>query len=298
MRVAPNLYTAVNAAIGQSEEQLQGAVSQLASGKKVAIPSDDALAFANDLRSVAASASVDRYTQNAQAVTAQAQMADAALSGVVTLLTKAVSLGTEAGNGTLTDSQRSALAQQLQGILASVVSQANSTSNGAGLFAGTAGTATPFVADPSSAAGYTYQGNSETNHAQVGDALSVTVGVPGDTIFMSASGNVLGSLQQLVSAVQSGSSSAIADSTAAVTSAIAHVDEVRATYGGTVSQLNAQSDYLSSETVALTSQQTSLTAVDTATAATNLTQAQTAHDAMLAMAAKILPTSLLNYLQN
>ncbi len=69
-------------------------------------------------------------------------------------------------------------------------------------------------------------------------------------------------------------------------------------YGNTVNQLTTENDYLSQETVSLTSQQDSLVDIDTATAATNLTQAQTAQSAVLAMAAKILPTSLLNYLQN
>ncbi len=298
MRVDPNLYTGVNASIQQNEASLQTAVNQLSSGKRVATPSDDPLAFANDLRSVASSATVDTYTKNAQSVMAQAQIADSALSSVVTSLTQAISLGTEGGNGTLTSTQRSSLAQQVQGLLGQVVSQANTTSNGQALFAGTAGTATAFVADPTSVNGYTYQGNSDSNQAQVGQSFSVAVNISGDQIFTNSSGNVLGALQSMVTALGSGSSADIASATSAVSSAIAHVDGIRAMYGNTVNQLTTENDYLSQETVSLTSQQDSLVDIDTATAATNLTQAQTAQSAVLAMAAKILPTSLLNYLQN
>ncbi len=298
MRVDPNLYTGVNASIQQNEASLQTAVNQLSSGKRVATPSDDPLAFANDLRSVASSATVDTYTKSAQSVMAQAQIADSALSSVVTSLTQAISLGTEGGNGTLTSTQRSSLAQQVQGLLGQVVSQANTTSNGQALFAGTAGTATAFVADPTSVNGYTYQGNSDSNQAQVGQSFSVAVNISGDQIFTSSSGNVLGALQSMVTALGSGSSADIASATSAVSSAIAHVDGIRAMYGNTVNQLTTENDYLSQETVSLTSQQDSLVDIDTATAATNLTQAQTAQSAVLAMAAKILPTSLLNYLQN
>ncbi len=298
MRVDPNLYTGVNASIQQNEASLQTAVNQLSSGKRVATPSDDPLAFANDLRSVASSATVDTYTKSAQSVMAQAQIADSALSSVVTSLTQAISLGTEGGNGTLTSTQRSSLAQQVQGLLGQVVSQANTTSNGQALFAGTAGTATAFVADPTSVNGYTYQGNSDSNQAQVGQSFSVAVNISGDQIFTNSSGNVLGALQSMVTALGSGSSADIASATSAVSSAIAHVDGIRAMYGNTVNQLTTENDYLSQETVSLTSQQDSLVDIDTATAATNLTQAQTAQSAVLAMAAKILPTSLLNYLQN
>ena len=50
-------------------------------------------------------------------------------------------------------------------------------------------------------------------------------------------------------------------------------------------------------TISLSSQQAALTSIDLSTAATNLTQAQTAHSAILAVAAKVLPVSLLDYLK-
>lgn len=297
MRVDPNLYTNVNASMQQTEQSLQTAMNQLSSGKRVSKPSDDPLAFAADLQSVATSASVDRYSKNADAVAGQAQLADSALNSVVAALTKALSLGVQGGDGTLTADQRSSLTQQVQGIFAEVLTQANATSNGVALFAGTAATSAPFAADATSPSGYTYTGNSGSNQAQVGSGLSVTVNVPGDSVFANANGDVFGSLKKMVTALQGGSAAAIGDATAAISAAIAHIGQVRVVYGNTVNQLNAENDYLSRETISLSSQQDSLVNVDFATAVTNLTQAQTAHSAVLAMAAKILPTSLLNYLQ-
>ena len=296
MRADPNLYASVNIAINQSEQSLQTAMNQLSSGKRVALPSDDPLAFAQDLQSLAASANVDRYTTSADAVLSQAQMADSALSSVTTSLTQAISLGTEGGNSSVSPAQRGALAEQVQGLLTDVVAQANTTVNGTAIFAGTASTTTPFVADPATPNAYTYTGNSVTNQAQVGDTLQVTSGLPGNSVFMSSTGSVLGSLQQMVAALQSGSTADIATANASISAAIGQVGEARAVYGGTVNQLTQQTGYLSQETVTLSSQQTSLVDVDTATAATNLTQAQTANSAVLAVAAKVLPQSLLNYL--
>ena len=296
MRADPNLYTTVDAAIQQSEQSLQSAMSQLSSGKRVTLPSDDPLAFAQNLQSLAASANVDRYTTSADTVLSQAQMADSALSSVTTSLTQAISLGTEGGDSSVTSAQREALAQQVQGLLANVVSQANTTANGMAVFAGTGSTTTPFVADPATANSYSYTGSSDTNQAQVGDNLQVTTGLPGNCIFMNSNGNVLGSLQQMVTALQSGSVNGIANANAAITAAIEQVSQARAVYGGTVNQINQQTSFLSQEKITLSSQQTSLVDVDTATAATNLTQAQTANSAVLAVAAKVLPESLLNYL--
>ena len=298
MRVDPNIYTSVNNAIQQSEQSLQTAMNQLSSGKRVALPSDDPLAFAQDLQSLSQSAAVDQYTQNADAVLGQSQQADSALSNVVTSLTQAISLGTEAGGPSITSTQRAGLAQQMQGLLSEVVSQANLSLNGTALFGGTSGTLTPFVPDPTSTNGYTYAGDANSNQATIGDNLQITVNLPGSSIFSAASGNVLGSLQQMITAVQSGSASDLASANADVTAAISHVGQIRASYGSNIAQLNAQNDVLSQETVSLTSQQANLVDVDTATAATNLSQAQTTNSAVLAMSAKILPESLLNYLHN
>ena len=297
MRVSPNLYSSINASIQQSEQSLQTALNQLSSGKRVALPSDDPLAFSQDVQSLATSASVDTYTQNADSVLALAQQADSSLSSVVTSLTQAISVGTEASGPSVTTSQRAALAQQVQGLLSDVVSQANLNVGGTALFAGTSGTLTPFVADPTTADGYSYTGDDGTNQAAVGNQLQVTVNVPGDQVFTSPDGNVLGSLQQMISAIQSGSTTDLASANAALTSAVAHVGQVRASYGSTVDQLQAQNSFLSQETVSLSSQQSTLVGVDTATAATNLSQAETTNSAVLAAAAKVLPQSLLTYLQ-
>lgn len=297
MRANPDMYASVNVSMQRSEQQLQTAMEQLSSGKRVERPSDDPVAFAANVQSLAQSATVDRYTKSADAVLAQAQMADAALSSVVTLLTQAVALGVQGGNDTVTPQQRAGIAQQVQGLLASVVNQANATDNGSALFAGTARTDTAFVPDASSSSGYAYQGDSESNQVSIGDSLSVTENVSGDQIFTSAFGNVLGSLQALQQALTAGDTADISDATAGVSAAIAHVGQMRAVYANTVNQVNAQSDYLSQESVSLTSQQNGLVAMDTARAAVNLTQAQTAQSAVLAMAAKILPMSLLNYLE-
>lgn len=295
MRIDPNRYDSINAAIQQSEQQLQTAMNQLSSGRRVSLPSDDPEAFASNLQNLAAAANVDTFTRNADSVLSQAQMADSALSAVTTALTQAISVGTEAG-GETNASQRASLAEQVGAIQSQVIAQANLTSGGQALFGGTSGVVTPFVQDSTSATGVTYQGNSEANQAQVGDSLSVAVNLPGDAVFLNSAGNVLGSLQQMITAIQSGDPSQLTSASAAVTAAIGHVSEVRATYGANVNELTAQKSFLSQETVSLSSQQSALIDVDTATAATNLSQAETQNSAVLAAAAKVLPQSLLQYL--
>ena len=297
MRVDSNQSTALLADMQSSQGALSTAVTQLASGKRVATPADDPSAFGANLRSLATSAAVDTYTSNASTVISRAQLADSALSSVVTSLTGAVSVGTEGANGAITPANRAALATEVQGLLANVLSQANLSSGGFNLFSGTANPASTFAVDAASPDGYIYNGNGGVNQTGIGDGLSVATNLPGDGVFLSSSGNVLGSLAGLVTALQTGTSADIASATTDVSAAIAHVGQQRVLLGNTVNQAESQESYLSQETLSLASQQTNLTGIDLATAATDLTQAQTAHSAILAVAAKVLPVSLLDYLK-
>ena len=297
MRVDPNLSSLLNAGIQGTEQALNTAVQQVATGQRVNVPSDDPAAAAMNLQSLSESASVDRYTKNGEAVLSQAQMADSALSNVVNELNQAIPLGTQGADGSMTSENRAAIATQVQSVLSQVVSQANTTLNGASLFSGTSAAVPAFVADGASPPGYSYQGNSGVNSSAVGDNLQVNVNVPGDQVFTNPNGNVLGSLTQLITALGSGTTTDIGNAVAEVRSALANVSQQRVLYAGVVNQINAQESYLSQETISLTSQQQSLTGIDMSVAVSNLTQAQIAHSTILAAAAKVLPTSLLDYLK-
>jgi flagellar hook-associated protein 3 FlgL len=241
-------------------------------------------------------ANVDQYTQNVSSVLSTVQAAGSALSSVVTSLTQAVSLGTEGANGTNSSSNLQTLAQQVQSILSNVVSDANTSVEGSYLFGGTATTTAPYTADSTSATGYTYNGNSDVNSVAIGENQSLQVNIPGSQIFSNASNNVLGALNSLVTALQSGNSSQISTATTAVSSALSYVSQQEEFYSNAESQLNSQENNLQQDTVTLTTQANNLVGVNEATAATELSQAETDNSAALEAAAKVLPNSLLNYL--
>lgn len=296
MRVNPNMLPDVLSGLQQSQTTLNAALQEVSTGKRVQVPSDDPAASANMVQNTIDTKNVDQYTQNVSSVLAMVQTADSTLSSVVSSLTQAVTLGVQGANGTTNATNQQDIATQVQGILASVVSDANTSYQGTYLFGGTANTAVPYTADATSASGYKYNGNSGVNSVAVGDSLSVQSNLPGNQIFSDPSNNVLGSLAALVSALQSGNTATIKTATDAVSSALSFVSSQRVFYGNTETQLNSQETYLQQETVSLTSQATSLVGIDMATAATDLAQAQTANSAALAAAAKVLPTTLLNYL--
>jgi flagellar hook-associated protein 3 FlgL len=296
MRINPNLVPDILAGLQQSQTTLNQALEQISTGKSVNVPSDNPAAASEMVQNTIETANVDQYTQNVTAVLSKVQASDSTLSSVVSSLTQAISLGTEGANSTNSAANQQAIATQVQGILSSVVSQANTSYQGTYLFGGTANSQPPYTADPSSPTGYTYNGNSGQNSVAIGDSTNVQVNLPGSQIFSNSTTNVLGSLSALVTALQSGNSSAIATATTGVTAALNYVGQQRVFYANAETQLNSQETYLQQETVNLSSQQTSLIGVDMAQAATTLSQAETDNSAALAAASKVLPTTLLNYL--
>jgi flagellar hook-associated protein 3 FlgL len=295
MRVNPNMVPDILADLQQSQTTLNTALQEVSTGKSVNQPSDNPAAAADMVQNTIETGNVDQYTQNVTSVLSTVQSAGSALSAVVTALTKAVSLGTEGANGTNNTSNLQSLASEVQGILTSVVSEANTSVGGAFLFAGTSN-ATPFTADASSPTGYTYNGNTDTNSVAIGDSQSIQVNLPGSQIFTNATNNVLGSLSSLVTALQSGDSANIQTATASVSSALSYVSQQQVFYSNTQTQLNAQDSFLQQDTVTLASQQNSLIGVNEAAAATELSQAETDNSAAMAAAARVLPNTLLNYL--
>jgi flagellar hook-associated protein 3 FlgL len=280
----------------QSQTAVNIALQEVATGKSVNVPSDNPAASADMVQNTLETANVDQYTQNVSTMLSMVQTADSSLGSVVTSLTQAISLGTEGANGTNNTSNLQAIASQVQGILQSVVAQANTSYQGTYLFGGTETSSAPYTASSSSSSGYTYNGNSDVNSVAVGDDMNVQLNLPGSQIFSNSNADVLGSLSSLVTALQSGNATAIGTATTAVSAALSNVSQQRVFYGNAESQLNSQETALQQETVSLTSQQSSLVDVDEAQAATDLSQAETANNAAEAAAAKVLPQTLLNYL--
>ena len=297
MRVNPNMSGDVLAAIWQTQSQEETALQELSTGKRVNQPSDDPLAAAQMVGVQDQSNRVDQYLQNIDTLNSQVQTADTALSSVVQALTQAVSLGVQGSTGTVSDANRQQIAQNLQGIQQTLVQLANTSVGGSYLFGGTASTTPPYTLDSTSPSGVTYNGNDGTNTVQIADGLSVQTNLPGDQLFQNSSGNAFGSLQQLITALQNGDASAAQTATNQVRDALNSVTQQRIFYGNAENQLNSTQTFLNQENVNLTTQENNLVGADPAKAATALTQAQTAYSATLAAAAKILPTSLLDYLK-
>jgi flagellar hook-associated protein 3 FlgL len=142
---------------------------------------------------------------------------------------------------------------------------------------------------------YAYVGNSTVNQVQVGDSMNVASNLSGSAL--TGGPNAIGALGNLITALQSGSSTQIGAATTAISAALNYVGQQRVPFDNTISELNNQESYLGQEKVTLTTQQTSLVGISLSDAATNLSQAELTNNAVMAAAAKVIPNTLLDYLK-
>jgi flagellin-like hook-associated protein FlgL len=197
-------------AMQQSQQNLATAETQVATGLRVNQLSDDAAASADMVRSLASSANVDQYTSNVSSVLSQMQTGDSAISAIVTGLNSAITYGTSGASSSLLTTNKQAIASQVESILSSVISKANTSYQGVYVFGGTASTTPPFVA-----ASTTYissQGSALTSTTALtsGSVTTISDATTGKTMtFEAAAGSTIATLQNAISdAVSAGTLSA------------------------------------------------------------------------------------------
>lgn len=284
-----NLLEAMN----QTSQGQNDALTQVETQYRVNVPSDDPAAAALYSNNLAATSQATQYLQNINSLTGSLQVGDSALSSAVTILNRAVTLGTEGGNGTLSTTQLQALGQEVAQIQQQMVGIANTTFQGASVFGGTA-SGPAYVADSSSPDGVTYQGNTTVNQVEIAPGAQTAANVPGSQIFQNASGSVFQALNDLQTALNSGDSAGAQTAAGEINQAITTLGEQRVFYGSTVDRLTNTTTFLQNEQMNLTQQQTTLVGTDMATALTNLSSAETARNAILEAASSISQNSLLN----
>jgi flagellar hook-associated protein 3 FlgL len=296
IRINPDSAPDLLAAIALNRQAQSAALQQISTGRQVNQLSDNSAAAAEDVLNHVQSNEDDQFLQNISALQSQGQTIDSTLNAAVQAVTQAVSLGVEGANGPLSDADRQDVAQQLIGIRNQVLGLANQTHQGNYVFAGTATSTQPFVLDSTQPNGVKYNGNTNVNSIKVSTGQTIAINVPGSQIFTNPSGDVLGSLNGLITALQTNTGLTAANTK--LDQAFTQLTNQRVFYGNELQQLQSSQTFLGSEKVQLAQRENSLVGVDLSVALTNLEQAGVATNAILGATSQILSTlNLLNYLK-
>ncbi|MGU7783467.1 flagellar hook-associated protein FlgL [Burkholderia sp. PU8-34] len=231
MRISSSQFFQLNVdQMNDQQAQLSQLYQQISSGVSLSTAADNPLGAAQAVQLSMTSATLSQYSSNQNVALSSLQKEDQTLTSVNGLLNSIHTIVIQAGDGSLTDSNRSALATQLEGYRNQLVTLANTT-DGAGnyLFAGFQSTTPPFV--NKAGGGVAYSGDSGSREVQISDTRSISQGDNGASVFMSVP--MLGS--QPVPAAGSGNNGTGTIGAVTITnpSAATNAHQFTITFGGT-----------------------------------------------------------------
>lgn len=183
MRISTSMmYDANVASMNLQQTKLLQTQQQLATGRRLLNPSIDPAASVQALDVTQADATNTQYSANRGSAKATLTLMDTTLQNTTAVLQGIRSDMMTAGSGSLSNSQRQAIATSLSGQLQQLLGLANST-DGTGnyLFSGFQANTQPFV---NTAAGYAYMGDSGQKLTQISSNLQVGATQSGSDIFM------------------------------------------------------------------------------------------------------------------
>lgn len=307
MRISSNLFfqTGVNS-INAQQSDLVHLYKQVGSGKRMVTPSDDPLAAAKAINVSQTLAMSERYAANRAVATRNLGMQENILNSVTLQLQDVKTRLVEAGNGTISDIDRLALAEVLETTREGLVNLANSTDgNGQYLFSGAAGGTEPFAYDPVTQT-WKYQGSDHERLVQVDQTRQMNSADTGLKIFShdgTDDSNLFNVLDNVIAALRQPHVDADAadDFRTALDSAMVDVDKiynnvlsVRSSGGTRINELSALDSSGSSRILDYKKQLSELEDLDYYTAITQLQLRTTALEAASAAFTKIQNTSLFN----
>ncbi|QGN58028.1 flagellar hook-associated protein FlgL [Nostocoides sp. HKS02] len=300
-RVTPvTLSSGVMAGLQSSLARLQQTQEQLSSGRRLNRPSDSPVDTVVAMQLRAQQGQQEQLSRNIDDGLAWLNTADSALSQAGSSLTRVRQLVLAGSNATNGPAERQAMAAEVDQLRAGILQLANTQYAGRPVFAGTQDTASAF--DPATGA---YLGNGATVDRTVSDDAAsgrVPVSVPGSNAFTTLLADPAGPagagvLDRISTALRSGDTTALGTALADLDSAGEALRSTQSTVGARTNRLTAaqSSGALRADTV--TARLSAVEDIDLAKAITDLSLQQTAYQAALGAAAKVVQPSLMDFLR-
>lgn len=325
MRVSTGqIYDTGILGIQRNQSDMLKSYNQISSGRRVVTPEDDPVAAAQALVITQTQSVNTRFIENQGKAKEQLSLVDTRLQDATNILQSVISNAVQAGNASLNDANRQALAKQLQVSLQDMIGIANSQdATGQYMFAGyqtnsrpfATGTDTPvnpagstYGSVPPAVSYVTYQGDQGSRTLQVDASRVMSVNANGSDVFMNVrdrSGTATGhsvfdSIQNVIDLLQTPQASNPnfqTDYQRSLNELNASLDNVlraRSTVGAQGSELDSLGISSSSADVQYQATLSNMEDLDYASALTNYTKQQTALQASQLSFMKITSLNLFN----
>ena len=298
MRIATNT---VSDSMIRQIQQLMGDQAklqlQVSSGRRITQPEDDPSAVGRVLNLQTEQRQLAQFSNNASRALTLSQSSYSGLQGLKKVSDRAAELAT-LGTGALSTDAMRIYGNEVEQMLEQALQLANSRSGGDYLYGGTAVDAAPFVATRDAAGkilSVAYNGNTDQASIQLSEATSVTPSTSGATNV--GMGAFLTNLISLRDALASNNVTAVRAAQPALYDSENMIIAAMADSGGMQTRIEAAQSQQLDRVMGLETLVSNESSVDLPTTIVKLNQAQTAYQAALSSAAKVMNLSLLDYIK-
>ena len=303
MRVTSNTYTNLVINSSQSEQQQLAVLQQqISTGNSVQFASDNPLAFEQASQTQVSMAQTDAYTKAADQANTLTSQNNSAMTSIYQIVSQASETLASVSTGESASSMQTT-ATQLSTLLSQLTSVVNQSPNGTYIFGGTSNQ--PPIDTTTGTYNTATNGSTTSIEVQPGNAVQtgIVAGRPGTPpvngfLYDSTSGvDIIGSLKQAISDLNSGNASAVQTTDVpAISKALDHVSSYVGSTAASLSAVSTATTALTQQAQSMTNQLNSLTQTNLPVATVQLQQIQNQYEATLEAGTRIMGLSILNYI--
>jgi flagellar hook-associated protein 3 FlgL len=300
MRVTDSFrFQTYTATLSTLESQMDTLTNQVASGKKVLVPSDDPASYARNMQITAEQSQNTQYASNLNSLQANGAYYQTSLNSIGDILTTVKQLAVQMSSSTVDASSRSAAADQVDSYIQQLAAVGNTKVGDTYIFGGEKANGAAYTLD-STTNSVTFNGTDNVAKVAVNSSTTVDASISGNTVF---TGTVNGQNVDIFATLQQFGNDLANNDTAAVQADLTDIGNCvdltanNLAYVGTYTK-NISSLLTTNTTTGTTLTETSdnLVDVDTAQAYSDYTTLSTAYQAALYVMSKAESLSILNYL--
>jgi flagellar hook-associated protein 3 FlgL len=277
--------------LAANKSELGRLQTQASDRKAINLPSDNPSGTASSLQVRGQQAAAAQYGRNIDNGRGWLTTIDSALSGTIDILRRVKDLTLQGANGTLSTSARQGVAAEVEGLRKELLSQANTTFMGRYVFAGNSDAGTAFT----NASPPVFNGTNSAVNRRVADGVAVRVDADGAAVFGAGPGNVFDLIDTIASDLRSGADPSA--NLAAIDERMKIVITQRSEVGSRDAQIQRAQEVNMKQQGALEDQRAAIEDVDMSKAFLDLQLQQTNYSAALAVTAKVLPQTLMDFLR-
>ncbi len=294
--------------VGNNLTRMDKFQAQLASGKKIQVPSDDPVVAARALKLRTDVAEIKQYKRNLDDATSWLEITEDAIGKVGDVMQRARELTVQGATGSVTPDDMQKINAEMKQLKEQIIKMGNTTYAGRYIFSGYK-TDQKLLNDDGSFA-INVDTSVENISYEIGIGDSININVAGGDLFnnggdasntavppATTTGKIISDMNELIARLDAGDNNGVGDMLTDIDADINNLLRLRADVGARLNRLELTTNRLDSDNINFTKLMSQNEDVDMAETIINLQNEENVYRASLAGGAKVIMPSLIDFLR-